>query len=160
MAFSVEDFHDLVALLEQQPGWRADLRRLLLTEDLLALPDTVRRLMDAQERSETRLEKLEAAVQKLADAQERTEVRLGELASAQQQTEIRLGELAKAQERTEVRLGELVDAVLDLKSTSDRSREAISSDGTRSGCQLTSAVLSGAAMPSPQMNAWPCWTRP
>ena len=38
MAFTVRDFRDLVELLEQHPEWRAELRRLVLTEELLALP--------------------------------------------------------------------------------------------------------------------------
>jgi hypothetical protein len=48
VAFSVQDFHDLVRLLEQRPEWRAELRRLVLTEELLALPAIVRELAEAQ----------------------------------------------------------------------------------------------------------------
>jgi uncharacterized protein YoxC len=44
MSFTREEFLDLVRLLEQQPEWRAELRRLLLTEDVLELPGTVQRL--------------------------------------------------------------------------------------------------------------------
>lgn len=38
MAFTVEAFHDLVRLLEQHPQWRAQLRRMLLTDQLLDEP--------------------------------------------------------------------------------------------------------------------------
>jgi hypothetical protein len=38
MAFTVREFHDLIELLEQHPEWRADLRRLVLTEEVLGLP--------------------------------------------------------------------------------------------------------------------------
>jgi hypothetical protein len=41
MAFTVQEFHDLVALLTQHPEWRAEIRRLVLTEELLALPPIV-----------------------------------------------------------------------------------------------------------------------
>ena len=44
MAFTVADFHDLVRLLEQHEEWRKELRRLLLTDELLNLPDTVHEL--------------------------------------------------------------------------------------------------------------------
>ena len=44
MAFSVEDFHDLVRLLDQHPEWRAELRRLMLAEELLGLPADVAEL--------------------------------------------------------------------------------------------------------------------
>ncbi|MCX7623940.1 MAG: hypothetical protein N2Z82_09365, partial [Thermomicrobium sp.] len=39
VSFTVEDFTDLVRLLEQYPEWRAQLRRLLLSEELLTLPE-------------------------------------------------------------------------------------------------------------------------
>jgi hypothetical protein len=38
VAFSVQDFHDFVRLLEERPEWRVELRRLVLTEELLGLP--------------------------------------------------------------------------------------------------------------------------
>jgi hypothetical protein len=41
MPFSVDDFHDLIRLLEAQPEWRAELRRLLLTDELLAIPEHI-----------------------------------------------------------------------------------------------------------------------
>ena len=44
MAFTVQDFHDLIALVTQHPEWRAELRRLVLTEELLALPQDCPRL--------------------------------------------------------------------------------------------------------------------
>lgn len=59
MPFTVKEFHDLVRLLEEQPEWRAELRRMVLTEELLALPELVRGLAEAQRRTEERVEKLE-----------------------------------------------------------------------------------------------------
>ncbi len=38
MSFNVEDFHDLVRLLEERPEWRAELRHLILTEEWAGLP--------------------------------------------------------------------------------------------------------------------------
>lgn len=32
MAFTVEDFHDLVQLLEDRQDWRTEIRRLVLTD--------------------------------------------------------------------------------------------------------------------------------
>ena len=46
MAFGVQEFHDLVHLLEQHPEWRAELRRLVLTQELLDLPAIVRELAE------------------------------------------------------------------------------------------------------------------
>jgi len=44
MPFTVEEFRDLVQLLEARPEWRAELRRLILTEELLTLPQIVQQL--------------------------------------------------------------------------------------------------------------------
>ena len=66
MAFTVEEFRDLIRLLEQQPEWRAELRRLLLSEELLTLPQLVQELAQAQKRTEDQ-------IARLVQAQSRTE---------------------------------------------------------------------------------------
>ena len=66
MPFTVEDFHDLVRLLGQHPEWQADLRRLLLSEELLELPALVRQLAEAQERTEEQVRQLAAALTDLS----------------------------------------------------------------------------------------------
>lgn len=93
MAFRVSDYYDLLQLLEQHPEWRSDLRRLLLTDEILALPEIVKQLAEAQQRTEKR-------VAELAAAQERTEKRLEDLTTT-------VNQLAAAQERTEKRVDEL-----------------------------------------------------
>jgi hypothetical protein len=79
MAFAVDDFHSLVRLLEEHPEWRADLRRLVLTDELLSLPEIVRELAEAQRRTEERLDALTETVAQLAEAQRRTEATLAAL---------------------------------------------------------------------------------
>ena len=71
----MEEWLDLVRLLEQHPEWRAELRRLVLTEEVLSLPRTVSELAEAQRRAEQRLEEL-------VETQRHTEQRLQELAVA------------------------------------------------------------------------------
>jgi len=73
MAFTVQEFHDLVALLTQHPEWRAELRRLVLTEEILALPQIVRDLAEAQQRTEQQIAQLIQQVTQLTEAQRRTE---------------------------------------------------------------------------------------
>jgi hypothetical protein len=41
MAFTVADVRDLVRLLDEQPDWRAEVRRQLLTDELLAMPEQI-----------------------------------------------------------------------------------------------------------------------
>ena len=89
MSFTVDDFQDLVRLLGQHPEWRSELRRLLLSEELLELPALVRRLAEAQDRTDRRLERLEATVERLAEDQERT-------AAYVQQLVVGLAELSRA----------------------------------------------------------------
>lgn len=82
----ITDFHDVVRLLEQHPEWRAELRRLILTEELLALPDQlaelarqVTRLTEAQARFEERLVQIEERQARTEEWQARTETRLDSL---------------------------------------------------------------------------------
>src|SRR6058998_1976752 len=88
-----KDFHDVVRLLEEHPEWRAELRRLVLTDELLALPEQVSHLT--------------GQVAALAEAQRRTEVQIAGLTT-------RMDELAAAQTRTETQLATLTDVVRGL----------------------------------------------
>ncbi|MCS6816140.1 MAG: hypothetical protein N0A16_08705 [Blastocatellia bacterium] len=110
MAFTLKDFHDLVRILEEHPEWRAELRRLLLTDQLLELPTVVHELAEAQRRTEERVQALAEQVRELAEAQRRTEQQVAELAAAQQRTEQWVAELAAAQRQMEQQLAELAAA--------------------------------------------------
>lgn len=72
MAFGVTDFHELVSLLEQHPEWRADLRRLLLSDEILSLPDLVRDLVEGQKLTDE-------TVRQLVQAQARTDDQIRQL---------------------------------------------------------------------------------
>src|SRR5436309_10424052 len=65
MPFTVEDFNDLVRILEEKPEWRAALRRQVLTDELLALPEQVASLRAETER---RFQELAAQVSELTEA--------------------------------------------------------------------------------------------
>jgi hypothetical protein len=69
MPFTVEEFRDLVRILEERPEWRAELRRLVLTDEILTLPELVRALVEAQRRTEEQ-------VAALVEAQRHTEERV------------------------------------------------------------------------------------
>src|SRR5262245_4642063 len=115
MAFTVQEFHDLVALLTQHPEWRAELRRLVLTEEVLALPPIVRDLAEAQQRTEQQ-------IAQLVEKQRRTEHQIAQLVEAQQRTEQQIAQLiqqitqlTEAQRRTERQIVRLQDDVGELK---------------------------------------------
>ena len=112
MAFTVDDFQDLLHLLEAHPEWRAELRRHVLSDEVLELPALMRQLT----------ERIEA----LAEAQARTERRVEELAEAQARTDQqlvtlteRVERLAEAQARTEQRLEELAQRTAFLTGSID-----------------------------------------
>lgn len=44
MAFAVNDLQDFLSLLREHPEWRADVRKEILGDELLALPDLVKDL--------------------------------------------------------------------------------------------------------------------
>jgi DNA repair exonuclease SbcCD ATPase subunit len=146
MPFEVEDYLELIRLLQERPEWRAELRRLLLTEELLGLPGLVRELVEAQRRTEERVGgveervgRIEEYIAALADAQRRTEERVGRveeqiaaLAEAQRRTEERVGRveeqiaaLAEAQRRTEERVGRVEEQIAALAEAQRRTEERV-----------------------------------
>lgn len=89
MAFEVQDFHDLVQLLEQHPEWREELRRLVLSRELLELPEIARILVDAQRAASERIARLE-------EVQTRTEAALTQLAEGQRGLSDRIARLEES----------------------------------------------------------------
>ena len=108
MAFTVQDFHDLVALLTQHPEWRAELRQLVLTEELLALPQIVRDLAEAQQRTAQQVAQLAQQVAQLAQ-------QVAQLTQQMTQLIQQVTQLAEAQRRTERQISRMQDDVGELK---------------------------------------------
>jgi len=122
MAFTVRDFHDLVKLLSEHPEWREELRALLLTPEILSLPQLLRELGEKVDRlAETHL-RAEERLSRLEERFSRLEERVAELAEAQARTEKVLAELAQrmttlveAQRRTEADVADLKGMTLELR---------------------------------------------
>ncbi len=110
MAFDVHDYIDLVRLLQEHPEWRGELRRLLLTDELLALPEIVRELAEAQRRTEERVGRAEEEIAALAEAQRRTEEQVRALAAAQES-------FARRQEWLTTVVSDLINTVGELTTT-------------------------------------------
>jgi predicted nuclease with TOPRIM domain len=139
VAFSVEDFHDLVRLLEQNPEWRAELRRLLLTDAVLNLPalvgelaeaqrrteEQVAALVEAQRRAEGRLERIDEHIAALAEAQRRAEGRLERVEGRLDRIEEQGAALAEAQRRAEGRLDRIDEHIAALAEAQRRTEEEI-----------------------------------
>ncbi len=58
MTFQVSDYQDLIYLLRENPEWRTQLRNLLLSEDFLSLPETIRQLILVQQQTEIKMQQL------------------------------------------------------------------------------------------------------
>ncbi|MGQ9555854.1 MAG: hypothetical protein ACUVWR_17275 [Anaerolineae bacterium] len=107
MDATIRDFHDLVRILEEHPQWRGQLRRLVLTEELLRLPEE---LASFRAETERRLARLEEALIGLTARVDALTARVDELAKAQRRTEERLETLtARVDKLAQVQEGVLVD---------------------------------------------------
>ncbi|MCS7221938.1 MAG: hypothetical protein N0A15_11745 [Anaerolineae bacterium] len=114
MAFTVEHFHDLVRLLEEREEWRRELRRLLWTDELLALPgefavyraETDRRFAELAEA----LQATQQEVRALAEALQATQQEVRALAEALQATQQEVRALAEALQATQQEVRALAEA--------------------------------------------------
>ena len=119
MAFTVGDFRDLIELLAQHPEWRAELRRHVLSDEILELPALVRQLVEAQSRTEAavadlaaaqarteaQIERVEAAIERLTEAQARTEARMDGFDARMDRLEAQMGRFETQMGRLDARQG-------------------------------------------------------
>jgi hypothetical protein len=104
VALGIRDFHDLVRILEEHPQWRAELRRLVLSEELLRLPEE---LASFRAESERRFARLEQALATLTERVDALAERLEALTARVDALTQRVDKLAQVQERMLVDLGRL-----------------------------------------------------
>jgi len=83
---NITSFGDVIRLLETHPDWRADLLRVLLTDDFLDLPRHVSRLTE-------QVSQLTLNVQTLVEVQRRTEAQLTTLTEIVQRQSVDVGRL-------------------------------------------------------------------
>ncbi|MCS6924443.1 MAG: hypothetical protein NZ578_00945 [Candidatus Binatia bacterium] len=140
---NIKDFHDVIRLLEEHPEWRAELRRLILTDELLALPQRIDRLSEQVAALAEAQARTEARVAELAEAQARTDARVTALVEAQARTEARVAELAEAQARTEAQVALLTNRVDVLAQVQQRLLDDI---GTLKGRDLERTYQEKAAV--------------
>ena len=110
MAFAVQDFHDLSRLLDEHPEWQAELRRRVLTDELLELPALVRRIAEGQARTDGQLATLTARVGSLAGHLDTLTVRVDSIAE-------RLDALTARVDALVVQVQALTVAMGDLQAT-------------------------------------------
>lgn len=97
MSFTVDDFQDLMKLLTDHPEWRAQLRPVVLGEEILAVP--------------SRMDRVEAALDRMTE-------RMGDIT-------VRLDRLTEHVDDLTVRIDRLTERVDDLTVRIDRLTERV-----------------------------------
>ncbi len=115
MAFTVEDFQDLLELLRAHPEWRRRLWELLASEELLRLPAEVKAFREEfeafrdqtfeafRQETERRFQRVEEQIAALAEAQRRTEEQIRQLVEVIRQLTERVDRLEQRAARLERR---------------------------------------------------------
>ena len=100
MAFTIDDVRDLVRLLDEQPEWRAEVRRRLLSDELLSVPEQI-----AEQRLD--IQRIEEQIAELRLRTERIEEQIAELRLRIERIEEQIAELRLRIERIEEQIAEL-----------------------------------------------------
>ncbi len=111
MAFTVEDFRDLVQILDQKPEWLEELRRLVLTREVLELPQVVRELAGDLRTLTQRVEELAGDLRTLT---QRVEEIAGDLRTLTQRVEEIAGDLRTLTERVDQLTKRMEEVVVAL----------------------------------------------
>lgn len=121
MAFTVEDFQDLLELLRAHLDWRQKLWEQLAAEELLRLPAEVRAFREKFGRLRKgvrqRFERIDRRSALLARIQRR---HYEESMAYRAEIDRRFAELAEAQQRTEEQVRQLIEALRQLMERVDR----------------------------------------
>ncbi len=129
---NVHDLHDLIRLLEQHPEWLTELRRLVLTDELLELPSLVRQLIESDQRIMERIAELVTVQQVLVETQRQHSQEIRELREIAQQNTEAIRELQVATQRNTEAIAELqvatqrnTEAIAELQVATQRNTEAV-----------------------------------
>ena len=114
--FTVSDFRDLVHLLDEHPDWREELRRLVLTDEVLSLPKTMHELAEAQCRTEVRMDQL-------AERMDQLTARMDQLAERMDQLTARMDQLAERMDQLAERMDQLTERMDQLTARMDQLAE-------------------------------------
>ncbi|MEJ5253143.1 MAG: hypothetical protein HPY54_01980 [Chthonomonadetes bacterium] len=119
MAFTLRDFRDLLDLLQQHPEWRVELRRMLLSEELLTLPELVRELTQEVRQQAVHLSQLTQRVEQLTLRIDDLALRLNQLTERVDQLAQKLEQLTLRVDQLTARVDELTQLVIDLTRRMD-----------------------------------------
>ncbi len=116
---TVNDVRDLIRLLAEHPEWRAELRPLILSEEVLRLPETVDRIASYQAETSANLARLTERVDQLTERVEQLAIRMDQLTERVDQLAISMNQLTEEfrgfARTTEARFGTVVGQLLEIR---------------------------------------------
>jgi len=127
LALTVEDLADLIRLIEAHPEWRAMLRQLVLSEELLDLPRVVQELTEAQRHTELGLQRLSEEVRALTQRVDSLAQRVDSLAEQMQHLTQRVDSLAEQMIQLTQRVDNLTQRVDTLAEQVQRLTQRVNS---------------------------------
>lgn len=101
MSFTVDDFQDLMKLLSDHPEWRAQLRPVVLGEEMLAIP--------------SHMDRVEAALDRLTERVDALTVRLDRLTERVDQLTVSVQAIAPRMDRMDGRMGNIEGELLETR---------------------------------------------
>ena len=122
MAFTVEDFEDLLRILEQNPEWQERMRRAILSRELLELPERllslVQQLIESDARNREQIAELTRTVQRhdeaiatLIQTVQRHDEAIATLIQTVQRHDALIAELIQTVQRHDALIAELIQTV-------------------------------------------------
>jgi len=120
VAFTLTDFTDLVRLLSEHPEWRAQLRPLILGEQVLEIPSRMDRVEGTLGRVADRLEQVGERMGQLAVRMDQLTGRVDQLTERVDQLAVRMDQLAVRMEQLTERVDQLTERVDQLAERMDQ----------------------------------------
>ena len=117
MTSPISSFQDILDALDQDPSLRDQLRRHILTEELLQLPAQFLLLRSDVDELRASMEQLIVRVDRLSEGQERLESTVRQLSEGQERLESTVRQLSEGQERLESTVRQLSEGQERLEST-------------------------------------------
>ncbi len=119
----------IVRVLSESPEALAEARRIILTDEVLALPGRFNRMLDVQNETLREVRQLNGRVGRLEDQGSSTDSRIGRIEEQGHSTDSRVGRLEDLALSTDSRVGRLEDLALSTDSRVSRVEDlALSTD--------------------------------
>jgi len=129
--FAGQDFQDLLRLLDEHPEWQAELRRRLLTDELLELPALVRRIAEGQARTDEQLAILTARLDSLTVQIEKLTTRVDAIAERLDALTARVDSIAERLDTLTARVDALTIQVEKLALALMQTDATVKAQGAR-----------------------------